>query len=110
MVEWHPDALEDLAAIWLAATDRSAITVAAHAIDQTLSVDPDTVGRVVFDTVRQARQARVDDALTAAGESVGQGLLPQAGQAEQQAKRRRARRACPFCEPERKRADHWNAT
>ena len=29
------------------------ITAAAHAIDQTLTVDPDTVGRSVFDTVRQ---------------------------------------------------------
>jgi hypothetical protein len=53
MVEWRPDAQQDLAAIWLAAPDRNAITAAAHAIDQTLAVDPDTVGRAVFDTVRQ---------------------------------------------------------
>ena len=53
MVDWRPDALQDLAAIWLAAADRNAITAAVHAIDQTLAVDPDTVGRSVFETVRQ---------------------------------------------------------
>jgi len=53
MVEWHPDAQQDLAAIWLTATDRNAVTAAAHAIDQTLGVDPDTVGRAVFDTIRE---------------------------------------------------------
>lgn len=53
MVVWRPDAEQDLAAIWLAATNRNAITAAAHAIDQTLAVDPDTVGRPVFATVRE---------------------------------------------------------
>jgi hypothetical protein len=53
MVDWRPDALQDLAAIWLGAIDRNAITAAVHVIDQTLAVDPDTVGRAVFDTVRE---------------------------------------------------------
>ena len=53
MVDWRPDALQDLAAIWVAAADQNAVAAATHAIDQTLSVDPDTVGRLVFDTVRE---------------------------------------------------------
>jgi plasmid stabilization system protein ParE len=53
MVDWRPDALQDLAAIWLATADRNAVASAAYAIDQALAVDPDTVGRLVFDTVRQ---------------------------------------------------------
>ena len=52
-VDWVPAALQSLAAIWAAATDRNAVTAASHAIDQTLAVDPDTVGRPVFDSVRE---------------------------------------------------------
>jgi hypothetical protein len=48
-----PRAIGQLAAIWTAAADRNAITAAVHVIDQTLAVDPDTVGRIVFDTVRE---------------------------------------------------------
>jgi hypothetical protein len=42
-----------LTTIWLAAANRTAVTTAVHAIDQTLAVEADTVGRVVFDTVRE---------------------------------------------------------
>lgn len=52
-VTWRQAAEDELTTIWLAATDRNAVTVAAHAIDLTLAVDADTVGRAVFDTVRQ---------------------------------------------------------
>jgi hypothetical protein len=48
-----PRAIGQLAAIWTAAADRNAVTAAVHVIDQTLAVDPDTVGRIVFDTVRE---------------------------------------------------------
>jgi plasmid stabilization system protein ParE len=39
-VTWHPSAERELAEIWLAATDRQAITQAAHVIDQLLAFDP----------------------------------------------------------------------
>jgi hypothetical protein len=55
-VEWSDAALDALAAIWLAASDRNAVTAAAHAVDQTLVDDADTVGRIVFDTVREYHQ------------------------------------------------------
>jgi hypothetical protein len=53
MVVWRRTAEDELAAIWLASTNRNSVTVAAHAIDQALAVDADAVGRVVFDTVRE---------------------------------------------------------
>ncbi len=43
-VTWHPSAEEELAAIWLQAADREAVTQAAHVIDQLLSSDPLTQG------------------------------------------------------------------
>jgi hypothetical protein len=55
-VDWMPRALNQLTNIWLAASNRNAVTAAVHAIDQTLAVDADTVGRVVFDTVREYNQ------------------------------------------------------
>ena len=39
-VTWHPSAERELAEIWIAATDRQAITQAAHVIDQLLASDP----------------------------------------------------------------------
>lgn len=55
-VEWSDAALDALATIWLAASNRNAVTVAAHAVDQTLADDADTVGWGVFDTVREYHQ------------------------------------------------------
>lgn len=43
-VMWRQAALQSLAAIWNAATDRNAITAASHAIDTALAVSPHTVG------------------------------------------------------------------
>jgi hypothetical protein len=46
-----------LADIWnRAAPDRNAITVAADEIDRELRVDPDTLSRAAFGTVRQYRR------------------------------------------------------
>lgn len=45
-----------MAGVWTASANRNAVTAAAHAIDQTLSVDADAVGRIVFDTVREYHQ------------------------------------------------------
>ncbi len=39
-VVWLPSALNELAAIWLAAADRASVTAASHRIDQRLSVNP----------------------------------------------------------------------
>jgi plasmid stabilization system protein ParE len=55
-VVWTADAENDLAAVWLAAADRAAVTAAAHAIERDLRLDPLAVGesressvkRVVF--------------------------------------------------------------
>ena len=52
-VHWTEAAIQMLAAIWLAAVDRNAITVANDEIDPVLREDADTVGRLIFDTVRQ---------------------------------------------------------
>jgi hypothetical protein len=43
-VIWTPSAEQDLAAAWLAAANRPAVTVAAHAIEQDLRRTPLTVG------------------------------------------------------------------
>jgi hypothetical protein len=43
-VIWVPDAEQELAAIWIAAADRDAVTAAAHQVDQDLRRDPDTQG------------------------------------------------------------------
>jgi DNA-binding HxlR family transcriptional regulator len=39
-VEWMPDAIEQLAAIWTNAANRSDVTKASNGIDQKLAVDP----------------------------------------------------------------------
>jgi hypothetical protein len=54
-VNWTATALQQLAAIWLAAPDRNAITVASEEIDRELRTDPDTLGRPTFATVREYR-------------------------------------------------------
>ena len=43
-VIWVPDAEQELAAIWMAAGDRDAVTAAAHRIDQILRRYPDQKG------------------------------------------------------------------
>jgi hypothetical protein len=53
MVVWSPEAEQHLAAIWLAAIDRNAVTRASNAIDLALATSPNTVGVPVFDTVRE---------------------------------------------------------
>ena len=52
MVVWKPSAEQHLAAIWLAAPDRNAVTAAANQIDRMLAADPENVGQVRYDTVR----------------------------------------------------------
>ena len=52
-VVWMPDAQNELATIWLAATDRNAVTRASHTIDLLLGTAPHTVGTVLFDTLRE---------------------------------------------------------
>jgi hypothetical protein len=43
-VLWRPVAEQRLAAIWMSANDRNAVTQAAHAIDEALRTDPEQVG------------------------------------------------------------------
>jgi len=51
-VLWTPAAEQELAALWLAAGDRGAVTSAANSIDQLLKQDPEVRGILCFDTVR----------------------------------------------------------
>jgi hypothetical protein len=39
-VVWLPPALDELAAIWLAAADRTSVTTASHKIDERLATNP----------------------------------------------------------------------
>ena len=50
-VVWLPGALQELAAIWMAAANRNAVTTASNAIDLQLAASPHTTGTLVFDTV-----------------------------------------------------------
>jgi hypothetical protein len=43
-VIWEPPAENDLAAVWLAAPDRTAVAQAAHRLDQDLARDPYAIG------------------------------------------------------------------
>jgi len=43
-VLWLPDAEQELAAAWLQAANRLAVTQAALAIDQALALDPENLG------------------------------------------------------------------
>jgi hypothetical protein len=51
-VVWTPSAEQDLAAVWLNAANRNAVTSAAHTIDGLLGQDPETRGTLRFDSVR----------------------------------------------------------
>jgi hypothetical protein len=51
-VLWTPSAEQELADIWLNATDRGAVTSASHTINRLLTWNPDTRGTLRFDTVR----------------------------------------------------------
>jgi hypothetical protein len=43
-VFWTPDAEQELAAAWLAASDRDAVALMAHRLEQRLRADPRAVG------------------------------------------------------------------
>jgi hypothetical protein len=43
-VVWTPDAQDQLTTVWLQATDRRAVTQAAHRVDPLLQTDPDSRG------------------------------------------------------------------
>lgn len=49
---WKPDAEERLAAIWMTATDRRAVTRDSHELELVLEMFPGSAGEVSFDTVR----------------------------------------------------------
>jgi hypothetical protein len=51
-VVWQPSAVNDLAAIWLAARNRAAVTAAADEFDRVLRHSPENLGDIRFDTVR----------------------------------------------------------
>jgi hypothetical protein len=40
IVDWSEDALDELAAVWLAAHDKRAITAASHQLEQIVELDP----------------------------------------------------------------------
>ena len=52
-VIWKARAEERLAALWLASSNRNAMTKAAYDIDVALEVFPMTAGECLFDTVRE---------------------------------------------------------
>jgi hypothetical protein len=51
-VDWSDFSHELLAAVWLAAKDRNAVTKASDEIDNVLSLFPNSAGEPAFDTVR----------------------------------------------------------
>ena len=51
-VVWTPAAEQRLAAVWLSATNRTAVTRSASHVDELLRVDPQQQGDLRFDTVR----------------------------------------------------------
>jgi len=52
-VVWKRSAEQQLAALWLTASNRNALTRAAARIDLLLGADSDQQGTLIFDTVRQ---------------------------------------------------------
>jgi hypothetical protein len=52
-VVWYPFPESELLRLWLAASDKQAVTNAANAIDRELAIDPDTKGSVVRDQLRE---------------------------------------------------------
>ena len=51
--DWTPDALNDLAAVWMASKNRNAVTLAANEIENVLTMFPNSAGDISFDTVRE---------------------------------------------------------
>lgn len=51
-VVWTPAAEQDLAAMWINAGDRNAVSLAANGIERLLRHNPNAVGETYFDTVR----------------------------------------------------------
>ena len=51
-VVWTPDAEEQLADVWLDASDRNSLTEAAHRIELALRENPVDIGDELFGTVR----------------------------------------------------------
>lgn len=54
-VVWSEDALQELARIWMHASDRQSVARSADFIDQTLSTDPATKGKDVSEGLRGLR-------------------------------------------------------
>jgi hypothetical protein len=52
-VVWHHEVQEELAKLWLDAPDRTAVRIAAWAIDHDLSIDAQTKGTSIPDRLRQ---------------------------------------------------------
>ena len=52
-VVWHQDARDELARLWMVATDRGAVRSAADAIDRDLAVDAPFKGNPIPDGLRQ---------------------------------------------------------
>lgn len=51
-VTWHRGAEDDLAEIWLSASDRDDATAAVRAIDTALANDPESTGQAVAEGLR----------------------------------------------------------
>ncbi len=47
-VTWHPAAADELAALWLASSDRTTLTAAANSIDAVLAEDPESKGEEFY--------------------------------------------------------------
>ena len=52
-VVWHEDARDELARLWMEASDRQAVRSAADAIDRDLAVDASLKGGAIPDGLRQ---------------------------------------------------------
>jgi len=50
-VVWKPSAQQDLAALWLASSNRKGVTAATHQIERMLATNAENVGQISFDTV-----------------------------------------------------------
>jgi hypothetical protein len=52
-VVWHQEALDDLTRLWMDAPDRTAVTLAASAIDQHWAADASEKGTAIPDDLHQ---------------------------------------------------------
>lgn len=59
-VVWHTDAQDQLATIWIQASDQNAVTLAADTIDRELADGPATKGRPVGDRLRCLRESPLE--------------------------------------------------